>query len=70
MTKLKKLQHPMKDHELWVDMTEVVSIERKNDPVLSGSSIIRPDAEPPATRLTLKSGKQLICLDLPDTLLS
>jgi hypothetical protein len=50
-------------------MSEVVSIERKNDPVTS-SSIIRVDAEPPATRLTLKSGKQLICLDLPDTLLS
>jgi hypothetical protein len=50
-------------------MSEVVSIERKNDPAKT-SSIIRPDAEPPATRLTLKSGKQLICLDLPATLLS
>lgn len=68
MTKYKKLTHPEPDYELWVDMSEVVSIERKNEK--SKSVILRVDESPPYTRLTLKSGKQLICLDAPDTLLS
>jgi len=65
---LTKLTHPTPDHELWVDLSDVVSIERKNEP--PKSSIIRVDESPAGTRLTLTSGKQIICMDTPEVILS
>ena len=64
---LVKLTHPLPNYELFVDMNDVVSIERKN--LAEQGLILQPDQEPAHTRLTLRSGKQLICLDAPEVLL-
>jgi len=56
-----KLMHPLDTHDLWVDVNEIVVMERKKK---IKSSIIQPDDEvPEITVVVLKMGKTITCLE-------
>lgn len=57
-----QLTHPEPNYELWVDIDDVVVMERYVRPQ---SIILQLDERPAVTALVLKSGKTMACKETP-----
>lgn len=66
MAQLTKLISGLKDQELWVDLAEVMKVDRKN---LPNKSVIIQTDELEYTRLTFFNNQQAACMDHPDDLI-
>lgn len=65
---LNKLTHPEQNYEFWVDLKEIVLMERYNHPK---SLIITQNSDrPPVTALVMRNGKTVACKETPDEIIA
>jgi hypothetical protein len=61
---LHKLTHSDPNFELWVDLSEIIMIERYNRP--KSTIITMNDDRPEVTAIVLRNGKTYACKETPD----
>lgn len=59
---LLKLTHPLPDYELWIDVNEILCMERKFKPK---TTLVTLDDTPEQTIIALKGGKHISCIETP-----
>lgn len=64
---LTKLTHPLDDHDLWVDLSEIIVMERKHKPK---TTLVTLDGDrPEVTGVVLRAGKTFSCKETPDEII-